>query len=224
MRDHQQVSTLTAVCPVFATALQANAASVNGAGRHRHAHRLPLPGRGDAIGDRLGRAAERVFGRYIDGDCKVFALAHAVRRAPAHAAEALAPIAAKGTVTVEDAAEDFAPAAGARAAGVGIRTARATTRHAAEHQHLVVLFALLLIGQRLVRLADLFKLVLVATRIWMVFLSKLAECALDFFLGGVALHPEHIVKGLLRHGACPLSSFIFPNVIKRTRFVLSPCR
>ena len=139
----------------------------------------------------MRHAAKRVLRRNVHGQGQIAALAaaRASPRGTAHAAHAaaksLAPIRAEGALAAQDAVEDIAPAR-TGASRVGIAAGPAGTGHAAKHQQLVVFFALLRVGQGLVRFADLFELRLVAARIRVVFLGELAKRRLNVLVGGVA--------------------------------------
>ena len=213
MRGHDQVAALATRNAILAATLVAQLAAVDRTRRHRDRNGLLLTCRGNAIGDLVRHTAKRVLGRHIDGQRQVAALAStAAARAGTGSArspgKARAPIAAPGAVAAKDAVEDIAPAAGARAGTVAAAIRAARARHAAKHEHLVVLFALLLVRKRLVGLADLLKLGLVAAGIGVIFLRELAKRALDLFVGGALGYAQDVIEGFAcsHRSSSPVSS------------------
>ena len=186
-----------AVHTVLAMILVPQLHTVVATGGNRHLDGVALPRRGDAMRHTALGAVQGLVERHIDHSAQIVALASASAAAAKHVAEierrGIGPICAAHALAAEHAAKDIGHRRTAGAAGIRIA---ALTGNAAELQHHVVLFALVRIGQRLIRLGDLLELRLVATAIGVVLLSQLAKRRLDLLVGGVLAYAQHIVKAL----------------------------
>ena len=203
VRAHDQVAAAAAVHAEVAALLEVHLPAIHGARRDLDDQALARARRRHGVAHLLRDAAERVLGAHVDGQRDVVALARAIRGATAHAAESLGKAAEPAAIgAAEDGAEEVVQIDVRPTAAICIRAA--TARHAAEHEQLVVFLALLRIGERLVRFADLLELLFIAARVGMVLLRELAKCGLDFLVGGVARNAQDIVEILLRHDACLL--------------------
>ena len=205
--DHQ-VAASAATGAVFATALKAHLAAVNCTGRNGDGNGLGLPRRGNAIVNLLGHAAKRVVGRDLDIDRKVASarspapgLATKTAKAPkaVEALEVLRPVRTAHAFAAHNAAQDIVP----RNILAAITTRTASTGNASEGEHLIVLFALLLIRKRVVRLRDLLELLLVAAGVGMVLLRKFSKCRLDLFIRSVFRNAQNIVERLIASHGLP---------------------